>query len=265
MRVFLVLLLATSLSACATTGSSAARDPADPYESFNRGMWGFNQAVDKGAVKPVTKVYRTVTPIPLRRGFSRVLNNLFEPFSAINSLLQGKPNRALNSIARFAINSTIGVGGLADHASDMGLRESYEDFGQTLGVWGAKESPYLVLPLLGPSTIRDGVGTAVQMFADPAQMVVGSELKGDAQTAYSVGRALNERSQLMETGADEAIAAGADPYATARSAYLQRRRAQIRDETAAGETEDADEALDKAIEQETGQKPEAQPESQPKQ
>ena len=122
----------------------------------------------------------------------------------MNNLLQGKPQRALNSLGRFMINTTIGVGGLADHATDMGLPESYEDFGQTLAVWGAKESPYLVLPLLGPSTVRDGVGTAVQFVADPAQMAVGSELTGTAQTAYSAGpRLLNERSQLMETGVDE--------------------------------------------------------------
>ncbi len=258
MRILVVLLLAASLSACATTGSRAGLDPADPYERFNRGVWGFNQAVDKGAVRPVTKAYRTVTPTPLRRGFSRVLNNLFEPFSAVNSLLQGKPKRALNSLGRFAINSTIGVGGLADHATGMGLEESYEDFGQTLGVWGARQSPYLVLPLLGPSTLRDGVGTAVQILADPAQIAVGSQLTGTAQTAYSVSRVIDARSQLMDTGADGAIDSAADPYAAARSAYLQRRRSQIRDEAVGeGETEDADEALDEAIEQETRQNPES--------
>lgn len=266
MRNLLVLLIAATLSACATTSDRAGRDPSDPYESFNRGVWGFNRAVDKAAIKPATTAYRTVTPVPLRRGISRVMNNLFEPFSAINSLLQGKPKRAMNSLGRFVINSTIGVGGLADHATGLGLPESYEDFGQTLAVWGVKESPYLVLPLLGPSTVRDGVGTAVQIVGDPAQIAVGAELRGTPQTAYSVTRVIDARSQLMETGADGAIDSAADPYAAARSGYLQRRRAQILDDSSWGvETENADEQLEKALEQETGRSAAPEPDSQPKQ
>ena len=260
MRSLIVLLLAASLAGCATSRDSAARNPADPYERFNRGVWSFNQVVDKGAVKPATTAYRTVTPTPLRRGISRVFNNLFEPFSAVNSLLQGKPKRAANSLGRFLINSTIGVGGLADHATDLGLTESYEDFGQTLAVWGVRESPYLVLPLLGPSTVRDGIGTAVQMVADPAQAVVGAELRGTAQTAYSATRLIDARSQLIDSGVDSALISAADPYAATRSGYLQRRRAQIRDESAVeGESEDEQEALDKALEQETGVKSYSQP------
>ena len=251
MRRLLVLLLLVTLGGCATTG---ARDPRDPYEGFNRGVWAFNQAVDKAAIKPATVVYRTVTPVPARRGITRIFANLAEPFSAVNNMLQGKPKRALNSLGRFLINTTIGVGGLADHATSLGLPETREDFGQTLGAWGATRSPYLVLPLLGPSTIRDGVGQAVQIFADPAQIAVNSELSGTAETAMTVTRVIDQRSQAIESGVDRVIADAADPYATARSTYLQRRDFLIRDEAGAGtEGEDPDDLLNKALEEETGQ------------
>lgn len=253
MRVLLVLLLVASLSACATTANRASLDPADPLEGFNRGVWQFNEAVDTVAIRPATQVYRTVTPVPARRGISRIFSNLGEPFSAINSLLQGKPGRAMNSLGRFVINTTIGVGGLADHATDLGLPDTREDFGQTLAVWGVRDSPYLVLPLLGPSTIRDGVGTAVQFVGDPAQIAIGSELSGTESAVVIGTRIIDGRSQAIESGADREIGNAADPYATARSAYLQRRRAQIRDEAATATSEDADEMLEKALEQETGQ------------
>ena len=266
MRHLTVLLLVSLLGGCATTGERALMDRRDPMENWNRGVWAFNGAVDKAALKPATTAYRTVTPVPLRRGFSRVFDNLLEPFSAVNNLLQGKPRRAINNLGRFVINTTIGVGGLADHATDLGLPETHEDFGQTLAVWGAAESPYLVLPLLGPSTVRDGVGTAVRFVADPAQIVIGSELSGSGQTAYTATRLLDGRSQLIDTGVDRALETAADPYATARSAYFQRRRAQIADEAAAGAAEDADELLERALEEE--QASEAKPgaeESQPNQ
>jgi phospholipid-binding lipoprotein MlaA len=263
MRNLLVLLLASLLGACATTGDRASLDQRDPMEGFNRGVWAFNDAVDKAALKPATTAYRTVTPVPLRRGLSRVFDNLLEPFSAVNNLLQGKPQRALNNLGRFMINTTIGVGGLADHATGLGLPETHEDFGQTLAVWGAKESPYLVLPLLGPSTVRDGVGTAVRFVADPAQMAIGSELSGTGQAVYTGTRLLDGRSQAMEAGVDEALETAADPYATARSAYFQRREAQIADQAAAGDAEgdaDADELLERALEEEAGEPGEAPPE-----
>jgi phospholipid-binding lipoprotein MlaA len=184
----------------------------------------------------------------------------------VNNLLQGKPRRALNNIGRFFINTTIGVGGLADHATDLGLPETHEDFGQTLAVWGAKDSPYLVLPLLGPSTVRDGVGTAVRFVADPAQMVVGSELSGTGQTVYTGTRLLDGRSQLIDSGVDRALETAADPYAAARSAYFQRRQAQIADQAAAADGEDADALLERALEEEAAEPAETPPqEIQPNQ
>jgi len=230
MRLLFTLVLATTLGGCATTSQRAGADPRDPYEGFNRGVWAFNDAVDTVAIKPAATVYRTITPVPARRGISRIFSNLGEPFSAINSLLQGKPKRALNSIGRFLVNSTIGVGGLADHATDLGLPDTREDFGQTLAVAGFKKSPYFVLPLLGPSTLRDAAGTAVQFVADPVLMAVSAQLPGTEQAVFTGLRVIDQRSQLIETGVDAALANSADPYAAARSAFFQRREAAIRDE-----------------------------------
>lgn len=249
MRLILALILALPLAACATTGDRASLDPRDPYEGFNRGVWGFNQAVDKVAVKPAATIYRTVTPVPARRGISRVLSNLGEPFSFINNLLQGKPKRAFNSLGRFLVNSTIGVGGLADHATDLGLPQTREDFGQTLAVGGARKSPYLVLPILGPSTVRDAVGTAVEWVGDPARIVMGSELSTTQGYVVTGTRVVDARSRAMEDGTDSLLETSADSYAVARSAYFQRREAQINDEdpSKAQPTESEEEMLEKAL------------------
>jgi len=254
MRLFLALLIGLGLGGCATTRTSASLDQPDPYEKFNRGVWSFNQAVDRVALKPVTKVYRTVTPLPARRGISNILRNLTEPFSAVNSLLQGKPDRFFNSLGRFVVNSTIGVGGLADHATDIGLAETREDFGQTLANAGARRSPYLVLPVLGSSTVRDAIGTAVQFVADPAGIVISSELGKSVGTGVTVARIVDARSRAVDDGFDTLLESSADSYATARSTFFQRRQAQINDEEGTGasapseasEQEQLDKALDEA-------------------
>ena len=232
MRAILALLLAVPLGACATTSGAGSAADNDPYEGFNRGVWGFNQTVDKVALKPAATVYRTVTPVPARRGLSRVFANLAEPFSFINNLLQGRPDRAFNALGRFVINSTIGVGGLADHASDLGLQPTPEDFGQTLAVRGARRSPYLVLPILGPSTVRDAVGSAVGFAADPARIAIDSELTRTQSAGVMAARVIDSRAQASESGADAFLKTSADPYAAARSAYLQRRAAEIANEDA---------------------------------
>lgn len=243
MRVFASLLALVLLSACATTSGGSGlseRDPADPYEGFNRGVWNFNQAVDKAALKPVSTVYRTVTPRPARRGLSRVIQNLTEPWSFINNLLQGKPDRAFQNLGRFVVNTTIGVGGLADHATGLGIKPANEDFGQTLATWGAKDSPYLVLPLLGPSTIRDGIGSGVGFFADPYRICLDrcTGLSSTEQLGITAFTFISVRSDLTDAGADALLESSLDPYATARSAFLQRRKAMILDQEG-----DASEAL----------------------
>ena len=252
MKKLLILLVALPLSACATTRAGGEMGHRDPYERFNRGMWAFNDAADTVVIKPATTVYRTVTPVPARRGISRVFSNLGEPLNFVNNLLQGKPKRAINSLGRFVVNSTIGVGGLADHATDLGIKAAPEDFGQTFARYGAKNSPYLVLPLLGPSTVRDGIGTAVQFAIDPTQ--AGLKEVGVSQTGRYVvtgTRVIDTRSQLIDTGVDALLKSSADPYATARSAYFQRRSAQIADRENRGAEPGFDElsaALDEAAE-----------------
>jgi phospholipid-binding lipoprotein MlaA len=225
---------AAALAAAAATGDEAPVQ-RDPLEGFNRAMWGLNMGLDKIIIKPVSSVYRAITPRPARRGLSRVLANLTEPFSFINGLLQGKPKRAFNSLGRFVVNTTVGVAGLADPASKWGMKPTPEDFGQTLAKWGVKSSAYLVLPLLGPSTIRDGVGTGVAFFADPYRIGLReSGLSTWEQRGVNAFEVVSARSDLTEAGGDTFLKTSLDSYAVARSAYLQRRQAAILDEDGSG-------------------------------
>jgi phospholipid-binding lipoprotein MlaA len=231
MRIRLGCIALLMLAGCATTPGEERLAERDPLEGFNRGVWGFNRTLDLVAIKPVTTVYRTVAPRPARRGLSRVLSNLSEPFSMINNILQGKPDRALRNFERFAINSTIGVGGLADHASGFGVAPANEDFGQTLARWGVNGGPYLVLPLLGPSTLRDGVGSGVAQLADPYRVGLRNVgLSTTQQLGVTGGEIISTRSDLLGSGADAYLNTSLDPYAAAKSAFLQRRHAEVRDQ-----------------------------------
>jgi phospholipid-binding lipoprotein MlaA len=164
----LPLALMAGLSACTTVhAGSQAEAYRDPWEHTNRDLYAFNKGLDKYALKPVTQVYRTVTPVAARHGVSNVFNNIDEPLSFINAILQGKIKQAFRTADRFLLNTTLGVGGLADVATDMGRPEEPEDFGQTLAVWGVGTGPYLMVPLLGPSTARDLTGFVVDFFTDP--------------------------------------------------------------------------------------------------
>ena len=212
------------LAGCATTG---VKTPGDPYEGFNRKMWGFDRTLDRVAFKPVAKGYVAVVPRFLRRGLSNMLDNVSEPFSAINSVLQGKPVRALNSVGRFVINTTVGIGGFRDVASKVGYPSTPEDLGQTFAVWGARKSSYLVLPFYGPTTIRDGIGTAASQFADPYRIVIRDHLSFWPAAGITVFELVDARANLIDSGADSLLESSADSYAVARSAYLQRRDAQI--------------------------------------
>ncbi len=217
------------LAGCATLPEDRGIE-RDRLEGFNRGMWAVNDAIDRAALKPATKAYRTVAPRPARRGLSRVLLNLAEPWSAINNLLQGKPKRAARNVGRFLVNATIGVGGLADHASGLGIAPADEDLGQTLASWGIESGPYLILPLLGPSSLRDGLGATAFFLADPYKLAVrNSGMSGTAQAGLTTFEIVNIRSDLIDSGVDAFLATSLDPYAATRSAFAQRRRAQIRD------------------------------------
>ncbi len=235
-------MLAMAVAACAHphpgNNTAALRDP---YEKTNRTIYGINRGLDKAVVTPATKVYRAVIPTAARHGVSNGFSNLVEPTSFINAVLQGKIKQAFRTVDRFLINSVLGVGGLADHATSMGRPAEPEDFGQTLAVWGVNSGPYLMLPFIGPSTLRDAVGFGVDSFADPIPYARNAALDPSfgQKVAIFGGQTLNLRSDLIDAGVDGVLASSLDEYATVRSAYLQRRQSDIYDGSPPEEDEDA--------------------------
>jgi len=202
---------------------SDGRD-SDPLERMNRGIFWFNEQVDRWALKPAATAWDFVLPDPVQRAIDHVLVNASFPIRTANCLLQGKPKLAGIDVARFGINTTIGVAGIWDPAARFGLEFHDEDFGQTLGVWGLPEGPYLMLPFLGPSNVRDGVGLAV----DSMSRVWPWFAPFYVSMSLAVGDAVNDRS-LVLGDVEEARAASLDFYAGVRSAYLSRRRAAVAD------------------------------------
>lgn len=196
----------------------------DPAESINRNIQKFNDVVDNVIYKPVARVYRGVVPEWGRKRVTHAVSNIGEPVTVANSILQGDANNAFTSFWRFAINTTFGVLGTFDAASEIGLKARPEDFGQTLASWGWKDSSYVVIPLLGPSTVRDTIGMGVDFFIDPftTQRIVGHE----AKTAVIVSRALDLRTRLLDT-TDDIDRNSLDKYASYRSMYLQKRKSDI--------------------------------------
>jgi phospholipid-binding lipoprotein MlaA len=226
-----MLALALTLSACATTPGTDRLAQKDPWEGFNRAVWAVNRGADKVIAKPVTQVYRAVTPKPARDGVRNFFANVEEPFSFINNILQGKIDRAVRNLGRFLVNSTAGIGGLFDHATRFGIKPAPEDFGQTFAVWGANGGPYVMLPLLGPSTFRDGIGTGLAFWGDPYQLCKSEcGLPHGVPLALTGAQVISARDGLIETGADNFLESSLDPYAAARSAFLQQRRAEILDQ-----------------------------------
>ncbi len=210
------------LGGCASNGSGI---PADPLEGFNRAAFGVNDAVDSAVLKPVAKAYVAVTPSAARAGVSNAFSNIGEVGTAVNNLLQGKPGDALSDVGRLLINSTLGILGLWDVATPMGLAKNNEDFGQTLGKWGVGSGPYLVLPFSGPSTVRDSVGRfTVDRFTSYSPYV---DHKRSSYSATAVDL-LSTRAAFLSAG-DALDAAATDKYAFLRDAYLQRRLNQVYD------------------------------------
>jgi phospholipid-binding lipoprotein MlaA len=223
------------LGGCATVGQDRLAEK-DPLEKFNRGVWAVDMAADKVIMKPAAKAYRAVAPAPARRGITNAFANLTEPWSFVNNVLQGHGKRAMRNLGRFFVNSTIGIAGLWDRASKMGMPAAYEDLGQTMAVWGFNGGPYLVLPLFGPSTMRDAIGQGVGAYADPVSIGINH---ADVNVWYKRGfralQVINARSELIESGGDAFLESSLDPYAAARSAYLQKRRADIMNQDDSGD------------------------------
>ncbi len=223
-RLFTVLPLCTLLLAggCATV-SPGERDPRDRFERFNRSVFRLNQNLDRAVARPIAVVYTKVTPSPLRSGVANFLANLNYPTVVVNDLLQAKPSQFAHDTARLVVNTTLGIGGLFDPASKLGLDAHDEDFGQTLGLWGVPPGPYLMLPLLGPSSVRDGVGKVGDHFTEPKTYFSSQSLSWGLTGATLVSK----RASLLE--ADAALKRYFDPYSFVRNAYLQRREFQVYD------------------------------------
>lgn len=220
-----VLALSAGMAGCATSGN-----PHDPIEGFNRAMFSFNETVDSAVIKPVAKGYEAVLPQPVRTGVSNFFSNIADAWISINNLIQGKPKEAVSDLGRVLVNSTVGILGLFDVATPMGMEKHEEDFGQTLGVWGVGDGPYVVLPILGPRTLRDTGGLLVDLAIDP---VVNHEPVDVRNVAIAL-RAIDTRAELLsaEKTIDEAAL---DKYSFIRDAYLQRRHSLIKDGNVTGD------------------------------
>lgn len=222
-RFLLALLCVGLLPACATL-PPGERDPRDPMERFNRSMYRVNDSLDRSIARPMAKAYVKVTPAPVRSGIGNFFRNLNSPTVMVNSLLQAKPRPFFTETLRLVVNTTLGIGGLFDPATQMGLPAGDEDFGQTLGRWGVKPGPYMVLPVLGPSTVRDTVGLVGDQFTDPKMYLVDRFWITAGLTVLSL---VDTRAGLL--GTDEILARSFDPYVFMRNAYLQRREYQVKD------------------------------------
>jgi len=211
----------TLAGGCATTTSGDARDPLEP---LNRGIYTFNEAVDTTLLKPAAELYRGLVPRIVRTGVSNVFSNINDVIVALNNLLQGKVTYAASDAGRVLVNTTIGLLGIFDAATPLGLEKHNEDFGQTLGWWGVGEGPYIVLPIFGPSNVRDTFGLVVDVFTDPITYI---EPTRDRNIVWGV-RAVNRRSELLEATTVLETAA-LDKYQFVRDASLQRRRSLVHD------------------------------------
>jgi phospholipid-binding lipoprotein MlaA len=238
-RLCALLLIAATLSGCATS-PAGKRDARDPWERVNRATFKFNDAVDRAVAKPVAKGYRKVAPQFVETGVSNFFDNLEYPVVLVNDLLQGKFKAALNDTGRLLLNTTLGLGGLLDPASDAGLDKNDEDFGQTLGKWGAKSGPYLVLPFFGPSTVRDGFGNVADRFTEPLTYVERDRIRFSLQAVGLV----DTRARLLDL--EETLNQAYDRYAFLRNAYLQRREYEVTDGEVAEEPLDEEGMLEEA-------------------
>lgn len=214
-------LIALFISGCATTNN-------DPLEGVNRGVYKFNDVADRAVIKPVAKAYKAITPSPIRKGFNNFFNNLGSLTTVVNDLLQLKFAHAFTDAGRFVINTTFGLAGFIDVASKDKIPNRKEDFGQTLGYWGVGNGAYLVLPIIGPSTVRDAAGFAVDTAtSDP---ITYTHNIGEIRLHNQIRAAqlVDKRTQLLAAG-DIVDDASLDPYSFVREAYLQRRASQVAD------------------------------------
>jgi phospholipid-binding lipoprotein MlaA len=224
-KTLILALLTLLLQGCAgIRPSGVAADPRDPWEGMNRRVYAFNDSVDRAVIRPVALAYDRVTPSPVRAGVRNFLGNLGDVWTAANAGLQLKGRAASESFMRVVINSTLGLYGLLDIASEAGLPKYKEDFGQTLGYWGVKPGPYVVLPLMEPGTLRDTAALLLDMQAKPGQFFNDSGMR----TGLTVLGLTEKRAGLM-LASDAVQQAALDPYSFVRDAWLQKRENEVYD------------------------------------
>lgn len=232
-------LMSFVLGACASVPEEQ-RTESDPWEPMNRTLYSVNTTIDNVSLKPLAKGYQKVIPRLARTGVSNFMNNLVTPRSAVNNFLQGKPKHGFTELVRFVFNSTMGIGGLLDLATDAGLEAHVEDFGQTAAVWGMPSGPFVMLPLLGPHTLRDAVFRPLDLAAHPLRYYENTSVRDKLQ----VLRIIDLRARLLS--ADKFLDDSKDPYITLRESYLQNREYQVHD----GNPPEDDEFFDEFMDQE---------------
>jgi len=223
LKRLLALSLVAMMFGCASIPAGVPPSPDDPWESFNRSVFEFNEGLDKYVLKPVVSGYRFVLPEFIREGVYNFFSNYNDIYTALNNLLQGKPDYAFNDLMRVVVNTTIGLGGLIDLATPGGLEKHKEDFGQTFGVWGIPSGPYVVLPFFGPSSVRDTFGTVADLETDYLFKYIPNVGLRNSLTGL---RVVNARNTYYEAG-DLLDGAAIDKYSFLRDAYIQRRKYQI--------------------------------------
>jgi phospholipid-binding lipoprotein MlaA len=216
--------IAVALAAALVAGCAAAPSRVDPLEPMNRAFYQFHEAVDTAVVKPAIQAYIDIVPEVFRASVSNVFNNIDDLISAVNDLLQGKLDKFGNDMGRVILNTGFGIGGLFDLASQVGIERGNEDFGQTFGVWGFDQGPYLFVPFLGPSTFRDGAGWIARAAVGPVGYIPDVPARN---TLYGLG-AVDLRAQAVGLG-EMVDTAALDRYLFIRNAYLQRRRYLVYD------------------------------------
>ncbi len=212
-------LMMVALQGCAT-GPNA--NPADPMEPLNRAVFGFNDSVDRALIRPVAMAYEQAVPAVVQKGIGNFFGNISDVWSVANNVLQFKPQAAAETFLRVGFNTLFGFAGIVDIATELGLPRNRRDFGQTLGVWGVNPGPYVVLPILGPSSVRDAVGSAVDTNVD----LVGNLRDVPLRNSLQAMRAVDKRAELLDT-TNALDQAALDRYTFARDVYLKRRAASI--------------------------------------
>jgi len=222
-RQCVLLCIATVLVGCASIPAGVEPSPQDPWERFNRSVFEFNEGLDAYLLKPVVAGYRFVLPEFVREGIYNFFSNYSDIYTALQNMLQGKPDFAFNDLMRVVVNTTFGLGGLIDMATPGGLEKHKEDWGQTFGVWGVPAGPYVVLPFFGPSNVRDTFGTVADLESDYLFRLLPDVALRNSLTGL---RVVNARNTYYEAG-DLLDGAAIDKYSFMRDAYIQRRQYQI--------------------------------------